>query len=482
MAEKEWSIGKICFAWPAIPLSDKENSYSESVLQESLTTGVYAFLYLCQSIIEQKLESKIQLLYLYLASKNKPQSHNEAINGFANILQAENPKLSCKVLEIQSKASVMNDDVWDAVLSEYHLDNQKSLIVRYDEQGRYVKEIKRFALEETFSADPENSVIKEKGVYFITGGAGGLGLIFAEYLAREYQARLILTGRSVLSTETEAKLDELRNLGAQVIYLQGDISNYKDVKVLMQKSKEEFAGIDGIIHSAGVLRDAYVRNKTFEEMEAVFAPKIKGTLHLDEVSKNEDLDFFVTFSSLAAIAGNAGQSDYSFANHFMDSFAHKREILRSTGERTGKTLSLNWSLWADGGMQLDEQTELFFRNSLGIKPLSKETGLETFIKGLSSNQANFAVIEGVQDKIEHAWGLTKEKAPEASTSLESTGLENNENSTLLTIAPTLDEEMADSELTTLVQNELSKIVIDFLKLDSEILTQYCLILVLTLLG
>src|SRR5436309_12245762 len=106
-------------------------------------------------------------------------------------------------------------------------------------------------------------------------------------------------------------------------------------------------------------------------MSAVFAPKIHGTLHLDEATQNEDLDFFVMFSSVAAVSGNAGQCDYSFANHFMDSFAAFRELLRARGARFGKTLSLNWSLWADGGMKVDQQTELYFKKTLGIKPLSR---------------------------------------------------------------------------------------------------------------
>ena len=74
-------------------------------------------------------------------------------------------------------------------------------------------------------------------------------------------------------------------------------------------------------------------------MSAVLAPKVYGTLYLDELTKDEDLDFFVTFSSLAAVAGNAGQTDYSFANSFMDSFAAGRERLRADGARSGRTLT-----------------------------------------------------------------------------------------------------------------------------------------------
>jgi len=463
LSDKQWSINKICFAWPAIPVLNFENEYRHDVLKEPLAKGVYAFLNLCQSMIELKLEDKTQLLYLFLSSKDTPQIHNEAINGFAKILQAESPKLDCKILEIQQDTFIVNDDVLEIILSEYILDSTKSLTVLHDEQGRYVKEIKRLNLDETIINNAsQDIVIKEKGVYLITGGAGGLGLLFAEYLAKQCHAKLVLTGRSELSKEREEQLNAIRELGAQVLYIPSDISDYEDVKRLIAETKAEFGEINGIIHSAGVLRDAYIRNKTAEEMNAVFAPKLNGSLHLDEITKHEKLDFFVMFSSLAALAGNAGQSDYSFANHFMDSFAHKRNLLRDQGLRVGKTLSLNWSLWADGGMQLDAQTEQFFRNSLGIKPLAAQTGIDTFIRGLSSNLASFAVIEGVQDKIEKAWGIAQ--VSDQTSLLESTGADNQATASLTIPA---DEGQADSELTTLVQSALSEIVIDFLKLDSE---------------
>ena len=44
------------------------------------------------------------------------------------------------------------------------------------------------------------------GTYVITGGLGGLGRVFAEHLAQKYDARLVLTGRSVVP-ETEGKLE-----------------------------------------------------------------------------------------------------------------------------------------------------------------------------------------------------------------------------------------------------------------------------------
>ncbi|MES2824542.1 MAG: SDR family NAD(P)-dependent oxidoreductase [Pseudomonadota bacterium] len=454
LKQQQVGISKICYAWPADPVNYKENS-----LTEALEKGVYSFLNLCQALIEQKLENKIQLLYLYLVKNDDLQPHNEAINGFAKILQVENPKLLCKTLEVQ-QLSLSLTAVVDEILAEFNPATQDDLTVRYAEQKRYVRKIKQFDLESSEHSSPSLGMgIKQNGVYLITGGAGGLGLIFAEFLAKEFKARLVLTGRSKLSQEQQEKLEALRQLGAEVLYVPTDVSNYDAVAQLIKETKSQFGEINGIIHSAGVLRDSYIRKKTREEMQAVFAPKIYGTVYLDELTKTDNLDFFVTFSSLAALAGNAGQSDYSFANHFMDSFAARRELLHAKGQRSGKALSINWSIWADGGMRLDEQTELFFKKNLGIKSLSIETGINAFIKGLNSTKTQVAVLEGVQEKIELAWGLRKKEAPVATVAATVGTAE-----VSAAVAP---PQGADGNLQLLVQNALSKIVMDFLKIDAS---------------
>jgi polyketide synthase PksN len=157
----------------------------------------------------------------------------------------------------------------------------------------------------------------------------------------------------------------------------------------------------------------------------------------------------VLFSSLSAIGGNAGQCDYCFANYFMDSFAFQREALRARGTRSGKTLSINWSLWADGGMKLDEQSERIFRKATGIQPLRTAIGLEAFLRGLALDQTQVAVVTGDRNMLELAWGLRKPATP--------------------AVAPPQPTAAAaaDGDLVSAVQRELSKMAIDFLKLDES---------------
>ncbi|NJM14109.1 MAG: SDR family NAD(P)-dependent oxidoreductase [Bacteroidales bacterium] len=258
-------------------------------------------------MLNKKYKNTIQLLYLYLSKEDELQPHHDAMNGFIKTLHIEHAKLACKTLEIQEEKPVL-DNILDIVLTELSEDDPKEMTVRYKGQDRYVRKLKELDFgQNTPSILNQGVRLKEKGVYLITGGAGGLGLIFAEYLAKEYKARLVLTGRAKLTAEREAKLDGFRKLGAEVTYCSADVSNIEDAINLVEECKSLFGEINGIIHSAGVLRDAYIRNKTPEELDAVFAPKVFGTVNLDKVTKTENLDFFVMFSSMAAISGTWGK-------------------------------------------------------------------------------------------------------------------------------------------------------------------------------
>ncbi len=454
LIESGCPVENICFGGP----SGGPRFPDEKELKEALEKGVYSFLFLCQAVIRQKLENSVQLIYFYSVKQGEVQPHNEAVNGFVNTLRLEHPKLRCKTLEIRHEGGDC-EFLLDAISKELEARTQDATAVRYEAKERFTRKLKAFDLDEARAAPGVGTGIRENGVILITGGAGGLGLMFAEYLAKEHKAKVILTGRSALSAERNARLDELRRRGGEVLYLPADVSDFEDVRKLVDESKSRFGQINGVIHAAGVLRDSLIRNKTPEEVSAVLAPKVFGTLHLDELTKNEDLDFFVTFSSLAALKGNGGQCDYSFANYFMDSFAAEREGRRAEGVRSGRTLSLNWSIWADGGMKLDDQAEVYFKKTLGISPLSAETGFDAFARGVASGKSQFAVLEGVQEKVELAWGLRRKPAtaPAAPPSAPSADQ-----------APFAATQDAGAEdLLTPLLNDLSQIVMSHLKLDAS---------------
>ena len=72
-----------------------------------------------------------------------------------------------------------------------------------------------------------------------------------------------------------------------------------------------------MIHSAGLVRDAILEKLAWDDFEAVMKPKVEGGANLHRAVEGSDLDFFVTFSSIASMMGSPGQSNYSAANAFL---------------------------------------------------------------------------------------------------------------------------------------------------------------------
>jgi acyl carrier protein len=158
--------------------------------------------------------------------------------------------------------------------------------------------------------------------------------------------------------------------------------------------KSKYKVLNGIIHCAGATRDAFIPFKDKAGMEAVLSPKTFGTACLDAFTAKEKLDFFVLFSSLSSVFGNSSQSDYAYANGYLDSFSVMRESLRRKGLRHGKTLSINWPLWKEGGMGKTPGLEAYFRETFGLEPLGTDEGIHVFERVLGFPGPQIAVITG----------------------------------------------------------------------------------------
>jgi acyl carrier protein len=100
-----------------------------------------------------------------------------------------------------------------------------------------------------------------------------------------------------------------------------------------------FGALHGVIHAAGVPGIGLLQMKSAEQVSQVLAPKVMGTLVLDRLLKNQDLDFLILYSSIASIIGGPGQIDYCAANAFLDAFAHRNAT------RHGRTIAVNWGEW-----------------------------------------------------------------------------------------------------------------------------------------
>ncbi|MBZ9609086.1 SDR family NAD(P)-dependent oxidoreductase [Clostridium estertheticum] len=373
--------------------------YSNNYRSESAKPN-YVENYSCNLFIAQALiginNKYARVINVCPGDKNSILPEFGAIRGFNKTVKLENSKLNFTTLFVDDGSSKY---FYNIIATEIEATDDEVL---YSEGRRFVNSIEEIKNEVN---EKNNEVLKAKGVYCITGGLGKLGLISARYLAERFNAKLVIFGRSPLSNEKKREIDSLIQLGAEVIYVIADVCKEEDVVAAINKAKETFGHINGIIHCAGVTNDSYIVNKNEKHIGDVINTKTNGLVNLDIATQNEKLDFIVAFSSIASIIGNFGQSEYAFANAFMDYYVKYRNKLVNSGERYGKSISINWTLWKDGGMLVDDKTMMFFKNTIGLKPLETKDGLEYFHSIVNSNIDQLLVLQGDRKKITDILGL-----------------------------------------------------------------------------
>lgn len=245
-----------------------------------------------------------------------------------------------------------------------------------------------------------NHVLKNGGTYFITGGLGGLGIIFAKWLASKYDANLVLVGRSECSKKKDC-LEEIKSISDKVLYVQADVCDFGQMKAALDKSKNVFGRIDGVIHAAGLEGKSSIIEKDMQEFNQILAANIKGTLVLDKIFSSEDIDFLCYFSSNAAIIGDFGSGCYAAGKRFQMAYAR----YNLDGK---KRFVINWPLWDSSGMRLeDEQGNEMYMKSSGQKLLCAQEGTMLFEKILGQNSNQYLVLYGIEEKVYQFLGISE---------------------------------------------------------------------------
>lgn len=188
--------------------------------------------------------------------------------------------------------------------------------------------------------------------YVITGGLGGMAALTAHKLVDLGARHLVLVSRR--GTPVEEAKESLARLAerTEVSILRGDVAEREDVRRIMDTIATSGHLVGGIIHAAGVLADIPATGTDWDTIERVLRPKVYGGWLLHEAANTlPDLSFYVCYSSVTSIFGQAGQTNYAAGNAFLDNLMLWRA---SAGQ---PALSINWGPVAELGMsaRLDDQ-------------------------------------------------------------------------------------------------------------------------------
>jgi NAD(P)-dependent dehydrogenase (short-subunit alcohol dehydrogenase family)/acyl carrier protein len=264
--------------------------------------------------------------------------------GLGRTIAMECPELRCARIDLDAPN---NGHQSRLLLNELVSDtNEEEIVFRGD--LRYVG---RLAQQKPSYDRNAKLPISADATYLITGGLGGLGLLAAHALATHGAQHVVLMSRQGVATaEQAADIAEIEKLGATISIVRGDVTQADDVARILGDIEARMPPLRGILHTAGVLEDGALLNQSIERFRRVFGPKMLGTWNLHQHTQKKKLDFFLLYSSLSALLGPPGLSNYVAANTFLDALAHYRRNMNLPAT------SINWGLIADKGMASKAQS------------------------------------------------------------------------------------------------------------------------------
>ncbi len=374
-----------------IQLNSKNNSSSPGNLAQQTNQCISTLFFFVKEVLSNQNIKHLNLLCYYSDPTEIMLPAYEAIGGFLKSVTAESKKLSAKLLGFSLEPKLQS------LINELREGSSKFEEIRYQKDQRYIKKYNPFYPDNNKA---KNTIdFKKNGTYLIIGGMGDLGTLISTFLNKQYNANIVISGRKESNEEILSLLTRLSESGNKASYIQADITELSETENLIHEIKNTYGSVDGIIHCAGIIEDALFINKTYASFKKVISPKVQGTINLDHATRRENLDFIMFFSSISGVFGNIGQSDYAYANSFLDAYSEWRNKLVSLNKRSGKTISISWPQWEDIGMQMNSEIEQTRLKVKGIKSLPKETGLDIFSKSLSLNTSHLVVLYGETEKL-----------------------------------------------------------------------------------
>ncbi|WP_379155591.1 SDR family NAD(P)-dependent oxidoreductase [Paenibacillus sp. sgz5001063] len=315
---------------------------------------------------------------------------NASLYGVGKVIARELPQIHCLCLDLDDSSGI------EQIMAELGY-IQDGGFIAYRRGKRYGEYLRTLSVQES----PERPLeLKEKGVYIIAGGLGGIGLEIAKAMTAEQRVKLAFIGRSslpererwneILDEGREAKvcarLEGIRLLeaqGASVEYFAAELQDEQAMTQIVNGLRERYGRINGVIHSAGIPGMELIIGKSEEEFNQISAPKVAGTWLLDHLTAGDALDFMILFSSVSTYFSAPGQVDYVAANAYMDSYAAHRSL---KGKRT---MVINWSTWKETGMACDTG---FTADTL-VKALPTKQGVNAFRQVFHTGLEQVAVFE-----------------------------------------------------------------------------------------
>ncbi|WP_144875662.1 SDR family oxidoreductase, partial [Hyella patelloides] len=386
-SKSELPLQKVIHLWSLDTPATEDLTLSS--LESAQLWGCGTVLHIVQALIKT---NNLPQLWLVTRATQSVCSKTEKVSvaasplwGMGRVLSLEYPQMRGVLVDLDPRTPESETETLLKLITDKELE-EDHLAVR--EAQTYVARLVKQSLQPSPSVSLESDAI-----YLITGGLGALGLHTAKWMVEKGAQNLILIGRTQPSQEKQALINDLQQKGASVVVVQADVSNAEDFSKVFQQIDSSMLPLKGVVHAAGVAGFKPMLQMELIQLEEVMAPKVKGGWILHQLTKDKELDFFVSFSSFSAVCGGVGDAHYGASNQFLDALTHYRQA------KGLPSFSINWGPWSGGGMASKQNLNLMIK--IGIEPLTPEQGI-TALEQLWTSDHPQTIVANVN------WGLFKQ--------------------------------------------------------------------------
>lgn len=306
-----------------------------------------------------KINVVINDLYKITGSE-KFNPHKSLIIGPLKVASQEFNNIKCKIIDIDNYSSALN------IL--HSLDNNE-FESSYRNNYKWEKYFEKIDIN-NLNVDISKNILKENGVYLISGGLGNIGLNIAEFLSKNYKANLILINRftdPMDNVHLSDKILEFEENGSEILLKKANVINYSTLEKAFIEGIEKFGKIDGVINASDIKDKSKPIIDRNSEDNIILETKVQSSKNLAALAEKFSCDFLFIFSTIESIIGYKENSESTSANIFQDSLSdfYKGSDL--------KVFSTNWLYW-----NTSKNKNIKSRSVKNNKTINKKYALKLF--------------------------------------------------------------------------------------------------------
>ncbi|MBI1890864.1 MAG: non-ribosomal peptide synthase/polyketide synthase [Burkholderiales bacterium] len=393
LKQKEIAVGRVINCWDYDAGRSSTDSFlSRPTLSDAI--GLYSGWYLAQAFAAQ--ETPGDMRWIWVARRAQKVDADDALNpdkgaviALLKTLTKEFSWLSCRHVDLAGDDIAVHAAMLAKEIQTRHADEE----VAYRGPTSSRRLVLRLKKERLVTAEKRELPIAAGAGYLISGGLGGIAYELAKLLLKQFNARLLLVGRTPpaqLSAEKKDMLDELQQLG-NVIYAEADICNHAQVESAVDTAEGQWKQkLGGIFHLAGLAHEEAMAGQSIQSLHDALRAKTSGTRVLYNVCSRRNNTLFVNFSSVNGFFGSSGMAAYNIGNRYQAAFLEAIGLNKNVN-----TFCISWSLWHDTGMGAQYKHAEALSRALGFRPIPAAKGMQSMLAVLVHRRRD--VLVGLDD-------------------------------------------------------------------------------------